>query len=81
MPQKGQITQLIKNIADWIRPKFVYEVRYHYTLYSSMYFRTEREALKYIEDTEHSDPAIYNGAAYCELIKHSFYGERTDNKA
>jgi len=82
MPQKGQITQWINHLLDWVKPGFVYEVVNTDSHYRPGYFfRTERAAYKYIEQQEMTDPYIYNGVYSLELRKHKYNGEGTDRKA
>lgn len=71
-----EIKYWIRHFLDILRPSYIYEVRYSY--FTTAYFRTERAAYKYIQQREETDPSIYNGAEDIRLIKHKFYGERTD---
>lgn len=82
MAQKGQITRFIKYLFELIRPKYVYEViNTDALLVRDLFFRTERDALKYMWHQADTDPYIYNGVYSLKLKKHNYHGERTDNKA
>lgn len=79
MTEKGQIRRFFNHLIDWLSPRFVYEVS-SCSGWFSAFFRTERAAIKYMDEQEKTDPAIYNGAYSLELIKHSFYGKNKARK-